>query len=380
MTKVLTPMQRQYYEIKGQNPESILLFRLGDFYEMFDEDAVVASKILGITLTARQKGSPNEMKMCGIPYHAAENYINKLSLSGKKVAICEQVSDPKEPGIVKREVVRIITPGTVLSESVLDAKSSNYLLSVVEEKQGFGISYADLSTGEFKSGAVSNFEELKNQILKISPAEVLLQKGSYLLSELQTICPNISFWFIPKNPENMLKDFFDIPNLKIFYLEKSVAAINSAALILDYLKDTQKGRVRQITKIQKINFSSGLQMDYASFRNLEIFRTMQDSSYAGSLLSVIDKTVTAQGARKLKEFLLKPLADIDKINERLSEVEKFYKDKKTRNKVRGLLKECRDLERILSKIASGNANPKDLLALRDSLEIIPELKKIISDL
>ena len=374
---VLTPMQRQYYSIKKANKNSILLFRLGDFYEMFDEDALIASQILGITLTARNKGKENEMKMCGIPYHASENYINKLTQAGKKVAICEQVSDPTEPGIVKREVTKIITPGTVLSENVLDAKSSNFIAAVFEKNNTFGLAFADISTGKFFTTEFANFAEIKYEIQRINPAELLLEKNISSLEDFKKISSNISFWFIPQQPETFLKNFFKVSHLKVFYLEKSPLAVAATAMLLDYINDTQKGQIAQIKTIKKYTNNDYMNLDIATIRNLEVFQTMHNSTYHGSLLKVIDKTVTAAGGRKLKYLLLNPLKNIEKIQQRLAKVEMLTKNNEMRADLRNILKETRDLERLLSKIASSNANPKDLIALSETLSKIPEIKKIL---
>ncbi|MBT4936280.1 hypothetical protein HON22_00005 [Candidatus Peregrinibacteria bacterium] len=373
----LTPMQRQYYELKDQTPGAILLFRLGDFYEMFDEDAIKASKILDITLTARQKGGENEMKMCGMPYHSAEGYINKLTKAGEKVAICEQVSDPILPGIVERKVVRIITPGTVLSENMLDHKSSNYLVSVSEYKGHFGLAYSDISTGQFCATTISSFQLLKDEILRLNPAEILLTKDSSLESEVHSLGKNVSFWFTPPNPEKTLKDFFKVPHLKVFYIENEKEVIHSAAMLLDYIMDTQRGATKQIVKIQKYSNSDYLPIDYSTLKNLEVFSTLQEGKYQGSLLSVIDTTQTASGGRKLKNWLIKPLKDIQSIQQRLERVSDFCLSHKKREQLRVALKETRDIERILGRVASGRSNPKDLLALKETLKNIPEIRSLV---
>ena len=373
----LTPMQRQYYELKEQNPGSILLFRLGDFYEMFDEDAIKASKILDITLTARQKGGENEMKMCGMPYHSAENYINKLTKAGEKVAICEQVSDPTLPGIVERKVVRIITPGTVLSENMLDNKSSNYLVSISEHKGQFGLAYSDISTGQFCATTISSFQLLKDEILRLNPAEILLSKDFSFGDEIHALGKNVSFWFPPQNPEKKLQDFFKIPNLKVFYIENEKEVIVCAAMLLDYIMDTQKGAVKQIVKIQKYSNSDYLPIDHSTLRNLEVFSTLQEGKFQGSLLSVIDKTQTASGGRKLKSWIIKPLKDIQSIQERLEKVSSFCSNHKKREQLRLALKETRDIERILGRVASGRSNPKDLLSLKETLAKVPEIRSLI---
>ena len=380
MTKKQTPMQKQYYELKEQNQGSILLFRLGDFYEMFDDDAKVASKILGITLTCRHKNSDNEMPMCGIPFHASESYINKLTLAGKKVAICEQVSDASLPGIVKREVVQVITPGTVLSSSVLDPKTSNYIASVIELNGMFGFSYTDITTANFSVMTFDNFELLKNEIKKLNISELLLEEGSSLNSELIDSTKNISHFHVPHNPQKVLCDFFQLKNLKVFYIDEDPEIINSAAFLLSYLLDTQKGNIKHIQNIKKVTNSSYLSIDNASLRNLEVFQTLYNGQYKGSLLSVIDKTVTAGGGRKLKNWLINPLKNIQEINHRLEKVEKYTKNHRKRLELRKLLESTRDIERLICKIATKRANPKDLAALRDTLKLIPNIKKLVEEI
>ncbi len=368
-------MQRQYNDLKSQNKDSILLFRLGDFYEMFNDDAVKASRILNITLTARNKWKETEMPMCGIPHHAAEKYINNLTKAGERVAICEQVSDPNGTGIVERAVVRIITPGTIMSENVLDEKTSNYLLSVYEGKNWYWLSYTDISTGEFYATKIKSFDILKNEVLRLNPSELLLSKDSSLNSEFKI--KNISFWFLPKEPQKTLENFFKIPNLKVFYIENEEEVINASALLLDYVLDTQKWNVKQINKISKYSLSDYMPIDISTIKNLEVFNTMYDNQYTWSLLSVIDKTITASGWRKLKQFLLQPLKNIEQIQKRLMQVEKFCKEHSKRTQLREILKETRDLERLLGKIASWKGNPKDLVSIRETLKRIPEIRKFV---
>ena len=373
----MTPMQRQYYDLKKQNTDAILFFRLGDFYEMFDEDALKASEILDITLTARQKGTENEMKMCGIPYHSADAYINKLTAAGEKIAICEQVSLPSVGSIVERKVVRIITPGTILSENMLDTKSSNYLLSICEYKNRFGFSYSDISTGKFFATSFTSFQELKNEMLGLEVSEILLSKDFSFTDEIIKIGKKVSFWFLPQKPEKTLQDFFKIPHLKVFYIENEPEVVHAAAMLLDYIIDTQKGNVSQIVKIQKYSTSDFLPIDYSTLKNLEVFQTLESGKSQGSLLSVIDQTVTASGGRKLKNWLIQPLKDIKHIQSRLDRVSCFCRDDRKRESLRVMLKQTRDIERILGKIASKRANPQDLIALKRTLQSFPGIQKLV---
>jgi DNA mismatch repair protein MutS len=370
----LTPMQRQYYEIKKANPDCLLLFRLGDFYEMFDNDAVTASKILGITLTARNKGKENEMKMCGIPHHSSENYINRLIKNGKKIAICEQTSDPNLPGIVKREVVQIITPGTVLSDQILDQKKANYLASIKQGINNFALSFLDISTGEFKTCLAESFEDLLNELKKISPQEILISKDQETnFFELRKFFTNFSFWYQTKTPIDFLKNFFKVESLKMFDLENERTLIENCALLLDYVIDTQKGSIKQIKNIKKYSLKDTMCLDIDTFKNLEIFQTLYGNQEKGSLLSVIDKTVTSMGGRKLREFMINPLKNKEDIEKRLNEVEKGILKTEEVFALRKELEQVRDIERLLSKIVNLKANPKDLLALRESLEKSPKI-------
>jgi len=371
-------MQRQYYELKNENPGTILLFRLGDFYEMFDDDAIEASRILSITLTARNKGLENEMKMCGMPHHSSESYINKLTKAGKKVAICEQTSDPNLPGIVERKVVRIITPGTVLSESVLDEKSSNYLVALYEEKGKFGLSFSDISTGEFYSTQIDSFEEVKAEILRLNPAELLLPKEFSLQEECINLVQNVSFWFVPQNAQKALQDFFKVPHLKVFYIENEKEVVAAAAMLLDYIIDTQKGSTHQITGIKRYSISDSMPVDFHTLRNLEVFHTLHEGKHQGSLISVIDKTLTAAGGRKLKHWLIRPLRDIESIQKRLEEVTQFTHDHNLRDRLRAALKDTRDLERLIGRVSSGRAHPKDLVAIRETLKTLPEIRSLVA--
>ena len=369
-------MQRQYHEMKQEVGEAILLFRLGDFYEMFYDDAIESSKLLGLTLTARGKGSDNEMPMCGMPYHASEKYINALSQAGKKVAICDQVSDPTLPGIVKREIVQIITPGTILSGQIQDEKSSNYICAVSEKNNVFGLASMDVSTGEFRACFLPRFEDLMNELSKISPSEIILNKKSLIIQDCETVSQHISFWFSLPNPEEFVKKFFSLPNLSLFYLENEPEVVSAAAMLIDYVNDTQKGKTNHITSITKYNITDTLPIDMMTLRNLEVFQTMHEGKKDGSLLSVIDKTQSAAGGRMLKQILLNPLQNLEKIKERLNQVKKYKTKNSERNILQALLSEIYDIERILSKISSGRANPKDILALNESFKKIPEIQKL----
>ncbi len=377
MNSVLTPMQRQYHSLKAQHQDSILLFRLGDFYEMFYQDAEIASQILGITLTARQKGGPNEMPMCGIPYHSADNYIQKLIDHGHKVAICEQISDPKIPGLVERAVVQIISPGTQIQNP--DDYNPNYLVAVVKQNQQYGLAFSDLSTGKFQATQINNTSDLQDELARLNPRELLLPQGEQLETPV-FLSPYRSYWPLPTEAAQILQDFFQIPNLKIFYLENEELAVKAAAMLLQYLLDTQKGQKIAITKLEKYDLSHYLPIDATSLVNLEILQNAQNNSKKGSLLSIFQNTQTSAGSRLMREYLVHPCRQINEIQNRLDQVEKLVKNPAERQELRSLLTQTRDLEKILSKIANGKANPKDLIAIQESLAIIPKIQKILDSI
>lgn len=320
----LTPMLQQYMDIKNMNQDAILFFRLGDFYEMFGDDAVSASKILNITLTARSKGTENEIPMCGIPYHAAEGYIAKLTKAGKKVAICEQLSDPSLPGIVKRDVIRIVTPGTTFDNNILDNKKNNYLVSVYRKGDVWGLSLVDLTTGEFKLTEIKNKGVFRNEVFRISPAEIILTPGLLKSGEATDILKDFNFsTYLPptfSTPEKLLIDHFKVHSLDGFGISEYKVGIEAAANLLAYLQETQKASLNHINKISLYDFSDYMVLDEVTIRNLEILRTIQSGDFQGSLLSVLDKTQTAMGGRLLRQWVLNPLLDKNKIDQRLDAI------------------------------------------------------------
>lgn len=405
----MTPMLKQYLEIKEHHKDKILFFRLGDFYEMFGEDAKKASSILDIVLTARHKGTENEIPMCGIPYHAVDQYAAKLTKAGLKIAICEQISDPKLPGIVKREVVQVITPGTTLNSSLLDKAENNYLVSVVsvnKEKSGvgalaprrenegesvlsnsvenFGMAFVDLTTGEFKISEIAGENNLVTELKKINPAELIYQNEGQK-EVLPHIC-NEHCWqagfknvsrFIPQNyfePENILCEQFKVRNLEGFGIAKMKLGIKAAANLVVYLKDTQKSQLAHINKLSLHNPFCYMILDEATIRNLDLVYNWQTRGKDGTLLSVLDKTATAMGARLLRQWLLHPLIDLEGIKKRLEAVEYFYEKDGLRNILRSKLIKILDIERILSRIGCNRANGRDLIGLKESLEVAEEIK------
>lgn len=376
----LTPMQKQYNEIKDQNKDSILFFRMGDFYEMFNEDAKVASRILGITLTARDKKAENPTPMCGIPYHSAENYLAKLTKAGKKIAICEQVGDPKMPGLVERKVVRIVTPGTTFSEQVLENKLNNFTLALIEKNNLFGIAFADLSTGDFYATEIDGLEKIKKEIYRINPKETILPSKLFSQAEIKAILPNTYTLELATKTEEKLCDFFQIKSLHSFGLEKSPLAIEASGLLIQYFEETQKTELHHLTRIKKIKPEEFLPLDESTLHNLEIFYTLREGKKEGSLINILDETKTAMGGRKLKRWILQPLLKEIQIEARLNSVAELLQNQEIREIITEHLKEILDIERILARLGCSRGNARDLVALRESLKQTQKLKKVLEKL
>lgn len=387
-----TPMLKQYLEIKGQYPDCILFYRMGDFYEMFFEDAVTASRILEITLTSRDKKSQDPVPMCGIPHHAAAGYITRLVKAGKRVAICEQVENPRAAkGIVRREVVRVVTPGLITIDGGLESTENNFLACVSQTEQGksFAISSLDISTGEFRVTTVEGRDALLGELFRIQPRELLLPEylsDSGLLPGIEQALPNIYIswrpdtWFTPKRAEDILKEHFQVLSLDGFGLGSMDGAIAAAGALISYCRETQKGQVEHVERIAPYSLERYLKIDEATVRNLELTANSLDGSVRGSLLSVLDKTVTAMGGRLIKKWLLYPLMNQADIENRLSCVEDLLNAPETRKNLRASLKKVYDMERLLGKVAMDTANARDLLALRTSLSEIPAIRSQIAKL
>jgi DNA mismatch repair protein MutS len=373
-----TPMLRQYKEIKAQHKEDILFFRLGDFYEMFLDDAQIASRELDITLTGRGKHE-KRIPMCGIPYHAADNYITKLVNKGYRVAICDQVEDAAlAKGLTRREVVKIVTPGTLSGAGVLDEKENNYLVAVnkLEKEQGYGISYVDISTGEFKILIVENKTELLAEIDKLAVREVLAPEG-FVLAGPEQVLQTIYYPLEKDRAAQELAIHFQVNALTGFGLEGLEEAYTSAWAIIEYLRKTQKHSLPQITKLEAIYKDNVLFMDKVTIKNLELTEAFNTNERQASLLGVLDKTKTAMGARKLKNLLKKPFLEIDIINKRLDSVDVLMKDLLSREEIREVLAKVYDLERLIARIVSERNNPRDCLALKDSLLALADLADIL---
>jgi DNA mismatch repair protein MutS len=375
----LTPMARQYQEIKALHKDAILFFRLGDFYEMFYEDAELASRELDLTLTGRGKDD-NRMPMCGVPYHAAEAYIAKLIEKGYKVAICEQIEDPKlAKGLVKRDIIRIVTPGTVLESSMLSDKTNNYLMAVNHEKGTFGLAYIDATTGEFKLSDFTGAEALADEVKRINPSEIIVSdlfpadaRASFKGDDFKDTYDN-------ETAVEKLLEHFKVKSLESFGLAGKETALGAAAAILDYLKETQKTTLGHINTLKLYHTEDYMFIDAVTRRNLELTQTARDKSFRGSLLWVLDRTRTSMGSRLLKQWLLQPLLDTKLIDKRLSAVEELFNNGLMRAELGEGLKKVFDIERLTGKVATQSANARDLVALKDSLKQLPRITELLKD-
>jgi DNA mismatch repair protein MutS len=386
----LTPLMKQYREIKRQHLDAILLFRMGDFYEMFDQDAVTASKVLEITLTQRNKSKGNETPLCGFPYHAAEGYIAKLIRRGFKVAVCEQVEDPKlAKGLVKREVIRVVTPGTVLDANLLDAKDNNYLASLYPARTGYGVSFLDISTGDFSVAEIEgaeNFAELDTVLSRFTPREMVLPKGWEAAPELMTLLRQYTqaintaddWTFDRETGKKTLLDHFKTASLEGFGCDNMTVGISAAGAALRYIEETQKTALANIRKVRAYSTRTAMVLDAACQRNLELVRNIYDGSAKGTLLAVLDQTITSMGGRKMREWLLNPLLDVKETDSRLDAVGELKERHQVRAGVRAVLGRVYDLERLISRTSLGVANARDLLALKLSLKALPEVRNFIT--
>ena len=377
----LTPMARQYQEIKDLHKDKILFFRLGDFYEMFYDDAELASRELDLTLTGRGK-EENRMPMCGIPYHAAEGYISKLIEKGYKVAICEQVEDPKlAKGLVKRDIIRIITPGTVLESSMLSEKTNNYLMAVNHDKGKFGLAFIDATTGEFKLSDFASVDSLIDEIKRINPSEIIVsdlfpQEPRRLVAGSRTLS-NFKDTYDNDTAIEKLLEHFQAKSLESFGLSGKEVALGAAVAILDYLKETQKTTLGHINSIKLYHTNDFMFIDAVTRRNLELTQTARDKSFRGSLLWVLDKTRTSMGSRLLRQWILQPLLAVKQIELRLDAVEELFSNAMLRSELGDGLKQVFDIERLTGKVATQSANARDLVALKESLKQLPKLKNLM---
>lgn len=377
-----TPVRQQYLEIKRQHPDAILFFRLGDFYETFDEDAKIASRELDIVLTSRNVAKGTRVPMAGIPHHAAENYIGRLIEKGYHVAICEQVGDGPVKGLFPRQVVRVVTPGTIVEPGLLPGGSNNYLVAVVHSDETVGLAYADISTGEFAATEIESpdhLASLRNEITRLKPAEIIHPQSFSLEGLWNGHHTEIEDWRfeLERGSEN-LKNHFNTGTLDGFGLHGKNQAICAAGVIIDYLGETQRAALSLLSSLSTFTLDEFMVLDAATRRNLELTETIRTGTVQGSLLGVIDETITPMGRRLLRQWLGKPLTDVEKINTRLGQVEALFEDGLWRAELRQALSGLGDLERLTNRTVARLAGPRDLSALRDLLSRIPDLIRVIT--
>ncbi len=389
----LTPMFRQYQAIKARYPDALLLFRLGDFYEMFGEDAKIGSQVLQLVLTSREIGKGNRVPMCGVPHHAVERYIAKLLEAGYKVAICDQLEEPSpKKRLVQRGVTRVLTPGTLVEDAFLEAKNYNFLVAIAPQgadggrRLRFGLAVAEVSTGEF---AVTELDEktLWSELVRLQPAEVLLPEtiaeDEKFAARLKEVCENTSvttFDLDPfTDPEQLLRQHFQVTTLDGFGVVGMSLAIRAAAMVLSYLKRTQLSALEHLKGLSTYSVSEFMLLDIATRRNLELVQSLRDGGVYGTLLWVLDETVTPMGARLLRRWILQPLLTPERINERLDAVEELFRNTLWRQEIREALRKMPDLERLVARVGTGTANPRDLAHIRAALEVIPHLRQLLQE-
>jgi DNA mismatch repair protein MutS len=377
-----TPMMQQYREMKARDPDALLLFRMGDFYEMFGEDAERGSALLGLTLTTRDKG-PNAVPMAGFPHPALESYLAKLVQAGQRAAVCEQVEDPRlAKGLVKREVVRVVTPGTLTDEALLDPRESNYLAAVVEQRGKLGLAWVDVSTGQFMLMGVSR-KELADEIARLRPAEVLVSETSLdapWVRALRAQSPNLAItqrpsWdFQPEQAQSLLFLQLGTATLAGFGIADDATEVIAAGALVAYLRETQKSAIGHLIRLTPYHRAHVLALDEMTRRSLELTRTLRDGRREGSLLQIIDRTVTPMGARLLADWMTSPLTVVDAIRERHEAVAELMNDATLRADLRAALGQAHDLERLAARVGTGRATPRDLVALARTLAVLPKVK------
>ena len=386
----MTPMMQQYMETKSQYPDCILFYRLGDFYEMFFDDALTASKELEITLTGKNCGMEERAPMCGVPYHAVDGYLTKLVSKGYKVAICEQVEDPKQAkGIVKREVVRIVTPGTILDAAAIDESKNNYIMCIVYIADRYGLSVADVTTGDYFVTELPDGQKLKDEIFKFMPSEIICNESFYMsgmdLEDMKnrlgiTIYSLESWYFDDEICKSKLMEHFKVSSLQGLGLADYDCGVISAGALLQYLLETQKNDLSHMTHITPYTTGKYMMLDSSTRRNLELCETLREKQKRGSLLWVLDKTKTAMGARTLRKYIEQPLIERTEIERRLDAVTELKEEAISREEIREYLSPVYDLERLITRITYGSANPRDLTAFSSSLEMLPAIHYILEDM
>jgi len=386
----LTPMMKHYMDTKALHPDCILFYRLGDFYEMFFEDAITASRELEITLTGKSCGLEERAPMCGVPHHAVDGYLNRLVSKGYKVAIAEQVEDAKvAKGLVKREVVRIVTPGTNLDLMSLDETKNNYLMAIVYAGGRFGVATVDVSTGEYLVTELPDGVKLLDEIHRFMPSEIICNETfsmsgldlTELQEQLEISLYTLEAWYFDEALcVQKLKDHFQVSSLQGLGLDGFDGGILSAGALLQYLQETQKNSLLQLTQIKPYSIGKNMMLDRSTRRNLELCETLREKQKRGSLLWVLDRTKTAMGARTLRKYIEQPLLEKEEIEYRLTAVASLLEDAITREELREYLTPVYDIERLITKIAFGSANPRDLTAFSGSLKMLPPIRYLLADL
>ncbi len=384
----LAPMMQHYLQTKEKYKDCIVFYRLGDFYEMFFDDAIKASKILDLTLTGRDCGLEERAPMCGVPFHSADTYISKLVQCGEKVAICEQLTEPNSNGrqLVERDVIKVISAGTFTNSELIDSRTNNFLGSVYIKNNKIAFSWADITTGEFFVRSFSgenSMAELLDVLVRVSPVEIISNARA---EEMFRDAPLVIHGIIPKffsftesefsliSARKSLENQFNVLSLSAFGIDNNEECICSAGALIAYFKENQRHALKNINSIKKENVEEIMMLDVNAIRNLELVKTLRDNKNYGSLLWLLDKTKTSMGARKLQNWVLSPLSDVNKIKYRLDGVEAFYNNTVARQVLSNTLGGIRDISRLAGKISNGNLNPKDCIALKNSLELIPSIK------
>lgn len=381
MTENLTPIRQQYLRIKRQYPQVILFFRLGDFYETFDEDARLCAKELEIVLTSRSMGKGNLIPMAGIPYHAVDNYLARLINHGYKVAICEQMTKPGQTkGIVEREVVRLVTPGTIVEPNLLNSKSNNFLVSLVIDGDQAGLACADITTGEF-AATQTTFQRAASELERLKPSEILTAKSADLTA-LRVVAPVTrleDYDFEIETNTRLLKEHFGVATLDGFGCGGLPLAIKAAGSIIIYLKETQKSSLGQLTGLNTYSTEDFMALDFQTQNNLELFRSSRSGKTEGSLLAVIDLTRTAMGGRLLRKWVGQPLLDIEALQKRQAAVDWFFQNGLTRTGAIALLSDMADMERLINRVKGRIATPREVAALKRGLESVPQFKVLLEN-
>ena len=385
----LSPMMRHYMETKKEYPDCILFYRLGDFYEMFFDDALTASKVLEITLTGKECGLPERAPMCGVPYHAVDSYLYRLVQNGYKVAIAEQMEDPKQAkGLVKREVIRVVTPGTITSAQALDETKNNYLMGIVYMDGKYGVSTADITTGEFLVTEVDSGRELFDEINKFSPSEIICNNAFYMsgvdIDELKNrynvaVSALDSHFFGDESCRKILREHFKVGSLSGLGLDDYSTGVIAAGAVMAYMYETQKSTLEHITSITPYCTGQFMIIDTSTRRNLELVETMREKQKRGTLLWVLDKTKTAMGARLLRTWIEQPLIHKEEIIRRQDVVEELNMSYISREELCEYLNPIYDLERLIGRISYKTANPRDLIAFKTSLEMLPHIKRLLGE-